>query len=159
MARLYGRSPEGQRAYGIRPYQKGNNVTIIGALSYQGIEAAMSIEGYMDGDCFLEYVRQVLVPKLKPENVVVIDNLSCHTVPGIREAIEATGSRLLFLPPYSPEFSPIELCWSKVKSLLRHFTCRSYELLDQGITVALGGITPFDAVAWFKHCGYCIQNE
>lgn len=157
MDRAYARAPEGQRAYAYRPYQKGNNVTIVGALSYQGIEASMTIEGYMDGECFIAFVNQVLVPQLKIGNVVVLDNLSSHKAQAIRTAIESKGARLLYLPPYSPEFSPIELCWSKVKTLLRSFAARDHDLLQKAISIALDSVSKFDAVAWFAHCGYCIH--
>lgn len=154
MARNYARSPKGQRAYASKPYDKGQNVTLLGALSLEGITASMTVDGSTDGPVFLTFVKEVLVPSLRPGNVVLMDNLSSHKVKGVSEAIESVGAKLEPLPPYSPDLSPIEECWSKVKEILRAKAARIRELLDSAITCALNVITPDDAKGWFIHCGY-----
>jgi DDE superfamily endonuclease len=110
MTRLYGRAPRGERAVGSVPINYGSNITIIGALGVGGLSALMTVDGAADGDVFRAYVNWVLWPSLKPGEVVVMDNLSAHKVSGIREAIEKRGARLIYLPPYSPDLSPIEKC-------------------------------------------------
>ena len=112
MTRLYARSPKGQRAFGHAPRNWGQNVSIIGALGLQGPLASGYLVGATDGAAFLAYVEQRLVPALWPGAVVVMDNLRAHKVRGVRETIEAVGARVLYLPPYSPDFNPIELAWS-----------------------------------------------
>jgi transposase len=113
-----------------------------------------SIEGGTDGGVFRSYVEQVLGPRLRPGHLVIMDNLKAHKVAGIRETIEATGARLQYLPPYSPELSPIECCWSKLKTFLRARAARTREALEQALTDALTTITARDARQWFAHCGY-----
>lgn len=108
----------------------------------------------MNGEYFEAYVEQVLVPELRPGNIVVMDNLSVHTQVRVRKLIEQAGARLVFLPPYSPDLSPIEPAWSKVKALLRRAAARAYEGLLDAVTAALRAITPDDARGWFRHCGY-----
>jgi transposase len=115
--------------------------------------AAMTVEGSTDAQVFLTYVKTILVPALRPGQVVFMDNLSAHQVDGVQEAIESVGARLEYLPPYSPDLSPIEACWSKFKSILRATAARTRDLLDQAITEALDRITPEDARGWFAHCG------
>lgn len=156
MSRSYARSPKGERAYGYRPYQKGKNTTIISTLGFDGIVATMVIDGYMDGDAFLAYVQQVLVPALSSGKVVVMDNLSSHKVSGVSEAIKNAGADILCLPPYSPELSPIENCWSKIKSILRKVAARDEDSLQEAIENSLNSVTSNDALGWFKNCGYCI---
>lgn len=152
--RLYGRAPRGERAVGSVPMNYGSNVTILGALSGRGLEALMTIEGATDGEVFRTYVRHVLSPRLRPGDIVVMDNLRAHKVSGIREAIEHCGATLLYLPPYSPDLSPIERCWSKLKAILRAVGARTRRKLDRTIRHALTTITEADALAWFAHCGY-----
>jgi len=154
MARRYARAPKGKRAHASAPVNKGKNVTILGALSLHGIQAAMTIEGSTDTQVFLTFVQTVLVPTLRPGQIVIMDNLSSHKVDGIQEAILAAGAKLEYLPSYSPDFSPREKCWSKFKEFLRSKAARTYELLDNTITEALEIITPQDARGWFSHCGY-----
>ena len=119
LTRLYGRAPRGERAVGSVPQNYGANVTMIGALSRRGLEAPMTVAGATAGEVFSAYGQRVLGPILKRGDVVVMDNLRAHKVSGIREAIEAQGARLVYLPPYSPDLSPIERCWSKLKTALR----------------------------------------
>ena len=154
LARLHAWAPRGQRAYATRPRNRGRALTLIGALGLRGLVATLSIEGGTDGEVFRTYVKEVLAPRLRPGQLVVMDNLKAHKVQGIREAIEATGARLQYLPPYSPELSPIELAWSKVKAFLRARAARTRDALEQALTEALRTLTPRDARHWFHHCGY-----
>lgn len=156
MTRRYARSMQGSRAVGECPDQRGKNVTIIGALSLDGIVAAMTFPGGTDAHAFRTYVRQVLVPNLWPGACVVMDNLSSHKVAGIRSAIEAVGARVVYLSPYSPDFNPIENCWSKFKQFLRSQAARTYKELDLAITEALAAVTLKDIIGWFTHCCYYI---
>jgi transposase len=123
-------------------------LTTLGALAVRGIVGAMTVESATDGDVFLAYLEHVLCPQLQPGDVVVMDNLSAHKVEGVRELIIACGAELLYLPPYSPDFNPIEQCWSKIKLILRTLKARSAEALEQAVTQALAAITPENARAW-----------
>jgi transposase len=117
----------------------------------------MSIEAPTDGDVFLAYVEHVLCPQLKSPHCVVLDNLAAHKVAGVRELIESTGARLLYLPPYSPDFNPIEKCWAQLKQHLRAAKARSVSVLEQALQSALQALTPDQAKAYFRHCGYALQ--
>jgi transposase len=154
MTRLYGRAPRGERATGSVPINYGPNLTIIGALGTTGLDALMTVDGATDGDIFRAYVGEVLCPTLRPGDVVVMDNLGAHKVSGIREAIEARGAGLIYLPPYSPDLSPIERCWSKIKTALRAIGARTRRAIERAIKEALSTISKSDALAWFAHCGY-----
>jgi transposase len=111
-------------------------------------------EGALNGEIFRAYIQRFLVPTLDSGDIIVMDNLSSHKVSGITEAIEAVGAKVLFLPPYSPDFNPIELMWSKVKSILRKLKVRSAELLEDAIALALDSVSPSDTIGWFSHDGY-----
>ena len=154
MARAYAWAPRGQRAYSAKPRNRGQALTLIGAMGVQGLVAAMTVDGGTDGEVFRSYVEQVLVPHLRSGNVVIMDNLKAHKVAGIREAIEAVHATLRYLPSYSPDLSPIELCWSKVKTVLRTRAARTREALNLAWTDALASVTPSDTRHWFAHCGY-----
>lgn len=158
MTRLFGRAPRGERVVGSVPYDHGPNVTMVGSLGLEGIDTAMSFEGAMNGAIFRVYVEQVLAPTLLAGDVVVMDNLPSHKIKGIEEAIESRGARLMYLPPYSPDFSPIEECWSKVKTWLRKAKARSKEALDSAIVEALDQVTNSDSKGWFQHCGYAVHS-
>jgi transposase len=132
---------------------------MLGALSLQGLVAAMTVDGFTDGEVFLAVLREVLVPQLRPGQVLIMDNLTAHKVAGVAEACAAAGVRLIYLPPYSPDLSPIEACWSKVKTLLRAKAARTLEALEQAIAEALAAITSQDAHGWFAHAGYCIASN
>jgi transposase len=159
MTRPWGRAPKGERINEATPLGHWEVLTTIGAMSLRGIDASMTVNAATDGDVFTAYVEQALCPKLKPGDVVVLDNLSAHKVPGIRERIEACGAQLLYLPPYSPDLNPIEKAWSKFKKFLRDAKARTKEALDQAVTDALKSITADNASAWFRHCGYGIQQS
>lgn len=154
MARRYARSSQGRRAHGSQPFGWGPNVTMIGALSLEGLLTLMTITGGTTGEVFLAFVRQFLVPELRPGDVVVLDNLSAHKVVGVREAIQQAGAQVVYLPPYSPDFNPIEPCWSKVKTYLRARAARTREELEDAIAEAMDLVTSSDADGWFEHCGY-----
>lgn len=157
MIRRYGRARHGARVHDAVPKNFGRNVTILGALSCQGLDAVMTVDGATDTTVFQAYITRVLVPTLAPDDIVIMDNLSAHKVAGINEAIEATGATLLYLPPYSPDFSPIENCWSKLKAILRKVKARTRDALDDALKQSIEGITAADASGWFKHCGYTLH--
>jgi transposase len=157
MTRRYGRAPRGERVVGAVPQNYGANVTMLAALSLQGVDAVMTIDGATDAEVFHAYVEQVLCPTLAPGDVVIMDNLRAHKVAGIRERIEACGAQLIYLPPYSPDLSPIEPCWSKLKTLLRTAQARTRDALDAAIRQVLAAVTPSDARGWFRHCGYTLR--
>ena len=154
LTRLYGRAPKGERVIGSVPQNYGENITMLASLSREGLGALMTVNGATDGDVFKVYVEQVLCPSLRRGDIVVMDNLGAHKVSGIREAIERRGAKLIYLPPYSPDLSPIEKCWSKIKQVLRGIGARTRETLEAAIKQAISTITKADAVAWFAHCGY-----
>jgi transposase len=157
MTRLYGRAPTGERVIGSVPQNYGPNVTMLGALGVHGLHAVMTVDGATDTDVFRTYVKQVLGPTLRPGDIVVMDNLRAHKAVGVQQALARRGARLLYLPPYSPDLSPIEPCWSKVKTALRTAKARTREALDRAITGALATITDADAQGWFRHCGYALR--
>jgi transposase len=139
------------------PQHYGATVTLIGALSRRGLEAPLTVEGATDGEVFSAYVKRVLGPTLKTGDIVVMDNLRAHNVSGIREAIEVRGAKLLYLPPYSPDLSPIECGWSKLKTAVRARGARTRRTLEYALKQALTTITKADAVAWITHCGYTVN--
>ncbi len=151
---LYGRAPRGQRAVGRVPRNYGANTTLMASLSLQGMGEALVWEGAADASTFEAYIQQVLAPSLARGQIVVMDNLSSHQGKQVRQAIEARGCQLVFLPTYSPDFSPIEGAFSKLKTFLRRVSARTPETLLEAIAQALVTITPADALGWFTHCGY-----
>ena len=153
MLRLYGRTLGGQRVHDSAPGQ-WRTLTLLGAVTLGGWLATMTIESPTDGDVFLSFLEHVLCPKLKPGNVVVMDNLSSHKVAGVRELIEATGAQVRDLPPYSPDFNPIEKCWAQIKQHLRALKARTVTALEGGVATALGTLTTFNIEGYFRHCGY-----
>ena len=154
MARLYGRAPRGERCRAPVPHGHWKTTTFVGGLTLGGIVAPMTIDGAMTGAAFLAYVEQVLVPALQPGAVVVLDNLPAHKPAAIREAIEAAGATLLFLPPYSPDFNPIEMAFSKMKAHLRRAAARTLPRLWDAIRDAIDAVTKSDARSFFTACGY-----
>jgi transposase len=154
MARACARSIRGQRATGHVPKNWGGSVTLCAGIGLRGVVAPLYLPGSMKGEYFEAYVEQFLLPELRPNDIVVMDNLSVHKMVVVRNLIEAAGAKLLFLPPYSPDLSPIEPAWSKVKALLRRSAARSYDALFDAVTAALRAITREDARGWFGLCGY-----
>jgi transposase len=157
MTRRYGRALRGQRVHDAVPKNFGRNISILGSLSCYGMEAVMTVEGAVDAMVFRAYVGHVLVPTLRSGDVVVMDNLSVHKVRDIESMITGAGAQLVYLPPYSPDWSPIEPCWSKLKTRLRGMKARTREALDQALTKVIGKISNSDARGWFAHCGYAIH--
>lgn len=151
---LYARAPRGQRASGSVPCNRGKNTTVIAGLSLEGMQAPFILEGAVTTLAFEAYVAQVLAPALSPGQVVVLDNLSAHTGERVRQAIEARGCQVLFLPTYSPDLTPVEEAFSKLKAFLRRVGARTHEVLAEAIGWGLVTITPQDAAGWFTHCGY-----
>jgi transposase len=154
MTRRYGRAPCGERIREATPAGHWSTLTLLGAMSREGMLASMTVESPTDGDVFLAYLDHVLCPALRPGQVVVMDNLSAHKVEGVRQRIEAAGAQLLYLPPYSPDFNPIEKAWSKIKVHLRSAKSRTVAALQEAIAQALPTITRQNASGWFSHCGY-----
>jgi len=151
---LYARAPKGARARGSVPRNRGKNTTLIAALSLEGMGAALILEGSANTTGFEIYIEQVLAPSLHAGQIVVMDNLQAHKSARVRTAIESTGCQLLFLPSYSPDLSPIEEAFSKLKTALRRAGARTREALVEAIAQALLTITAQDAHGWFQHCGY-----
>ena len=147
-------APRGQRAHAAAPVNRGENKTVIAAVTLDGVRAMMRFDGGMTTARFVGYVRHVLAPALRPGQVVIADNLRAHHADGARAAIEARGARLLFLPPYSPDFNPIEHAFSKVKQSLRRAAARTDEALRAATWAAFATITTTDIAGWFAHCGY-----
>ena len=158
MTRRYGWAPRPERVSEAVPAGHWRTLTVLAALTTTGVLASMSIESPTDGDVFLAFVEQVLAPRLEPGHVVILDNLSAHKVAGVRQLIEDRGAQLLYLPPYSPDFNPIEQAWSKLKQQLRGVKARVLEQLEPAITDGLSAITAHNARAFFRHCGYGIQQ-
>ena len=154
MTRLYGRIIGGERLNESAPGGTWNTTTMISSISFDGSLAAMTIRGATDAEVFKTYVSKILCPTLRENNIVIMDNLRAHKVIGIRELIEDTGAILLYLPPYSPDFNPIEKMWSKIKSILRKMKARSKEDINAALTAAFKEITSSDARGWFESCGY-----
>ena len=151
---LYARAPKGERAKGSVPRNRGKNTTLIASLSLAGMGAAMILEGSANAIAFEIYVEQLLLPSLQAGQIVVMDNLRAHKGERVRQAIEAKGCQVLFLPGYSPDFSPIEETFSKLKTYLRRAGARTREGLEEAICQALLTVTAQDARGWFGHCGY-----
>jgi transposase len=154
LARLYAWARRGQRAHVRVPRNHGKNTTLVAALSWQGIQAPWTIEGALDTPAFELYVREVLAPTLQPGQIVVLDNLSVHKSPAVQQAIEASGCQLVFLPAYSPDLTPIEQAFSKLKAILRRLAARTREALLDALATALAALTAQDAHGWFRHAGY-----
>ena len=147
--RRYGRAPAGRRLDQAVPLHGGPNVTLIAALTPDGLGALLSVNGAVNGDVFAAYLDQVLGPTLRPGDVVVLDNLSVHKVDGLDDIVKKYGARLRYLPPYSPDFNPIELAFSKLKTWLRSAQARTRDLLEEAILAAAAWITEQDAKNWF----------
>jgi len=152
MVRTHARSTKGQRAHGSKPHNKGKNLTIIAAIAISGIVAALSFFGSNDTLTFLFYITDILVPKLWAGTVVLMDNLNLHKTDQVREAIENAGASLVFLPTYSPDLSPIEMFWSKIKSILRSISPKTTEQLHAAITQAFNSVVNSDFLGWFTEC-------
>ncbi len=154
MARRYGRAPRGQRCRAPVPHGHWKTTTFVGALRLHGMTAPMVLDGAMHGAAFLAYVEQVLVPTLAPGDIVVMDNLPAHKPVAVRHAIEAAGAELCFLPPYSPDFNPIEMAFSKLKAFLKKIAARTMDDLWDAIATGIDTFTPSECQNYFAAAGY-----
>lgn len=159
MTRRYGRAPRGERVYDSAPRNYGSHTSLIGALSLRGVVATLAVEGAVDTLCFDAYAEKVLAPRLRRGDVVVLDNLGAHRASRIEEVAAERGAQVLWLAPYSPDFSPIEQCWSKIKSYLRGAKARTAQALDKALAQAIGLVTGTDIRGWFRHCGYSLARK
>ncbi|MDP9478856.1 MAG: IS630 family transposase [Actinomycetota bacterium] len=155
----YARAPRGERAHGKAPRNRGKNVTLISSITLSGMGPSMSIEGSSDTESFGLYMRDVLAPRLKRGQIVVMDNLSVHRSRWVRELIEGRGCQLWLLPSYSPDFNPIEEAFSKVKGLLRRAGARTLGALFEATGEAIRAVNREDARGYFGHCGYTILQD
>ena len=154
MVRLSGRCARGERLVGRVPHGHWKTITFVGALRQGGMTAPLVVDGAMNGETFLAYVEQCLAPTLKRKDVVVMDNLPTHKVRGVREAIEARGATLRYLPPYSPDLNPIEMAFSKLKAFLRKVAERTVQRLRRRIGSFARSISAREAVNYFRHAAY-----
>jgi transposase len=154
MRPIYARAPRGERAVDFARRNYGKNVSFIAGLRLEGRQAPFVIEGPVTTAVFEAYVEHVLVPVLRPKAIVLVDNLSCHKADWIRLLIEAAGATLLFLPAYSPDFSPIEHAFSKLKAFLRRVKAQTLQALIEAIAQAIDTISPADALGYFTDCGF-----
>ena len=151
---VYGWARKGERAYCSVPRNRGKNTTPLASMSLEGMGPSLAVEGATTSAVFETYVERVLAPNLRKGQVVVMDNLSAHKRDRVRDLIEGRGCELLYLPPYSPDFSPIEEAFSKIKGLLRKAKARSRETLLEAIGAAISALSAEDARGFFEHCGY-----
>lgn len=156
MARRYGRCSKGERLLCKEPWGHWKTVTFTGALRLSGMTAPMILDGAMDGDAFRVYVSDFLAPTLHKGDIVIMDNLPSHKVSGIREAIEAVGAKLHYLPPYSPDLNPIEQAFSKIKAMLRKSSARSLSKLFKAIARIIRSIAPTECAAYLINSGYSV---
>lgn len=159
LTRLRARSPKGRRAHGRRPNKRGKRVSILSVISLGEVMTYANLIGSIDGLTFEAFISQKLVPKLWKGACVILDNCSIHLGEEVRKLIEEAGAKLIFLPPYSPDFSPIENCFSKLKSILRSIGARSYPELAKAIDEAFSQVSLSDLRNWFAHCCYCASPE
>jgi transposase len=155
--RLRGRSPRGERVVQRLPQGHWELLTVLAAMTVEGVPTAAAIEAATDTEVFRAFVSEALAPCLRTGQVVVMDNLAAHKVAGVREAVEAAGCRVLYLPPYSPDYSPIEPMWSKVKQAVRSIAARTVDALTESVGTALGTVTAGDCHGYFRHCGYTLH--
>lgn len=158
LLRRYGRSPRGTRCRDHTPCSHWQTHTVIAALRLEGLGAPAVFDGPIESESFLAYVNQVLVPTLRPGDVVVLDNLAVHKQAEVRMAIEQVGASLRFLPPYSPDFNPIELAFAKLKAFLRAARPRNFDHVCRLIATALGLFTADECANYARHCGYCVPT-
>lgn len=159
MTRLRARAPRGERAHGKVPRNRGPNTTLIASMTSEGMGPCLAVEGATTKAVFEAYVERVLLPSLSPGQVVVVDNLGAHKGDRVRELVEGRGCSLLFLPPYSPDFSPIEEAFSKIKARLRKAAARTRGALVEAMGRSLDEVTARDARGWFGHCGYPLDAQ
>jgi transposase len=158
MTRHFGRAAPGQRVVEKVPRNYGEQTSMISAMGLRGLVATMTLEGAVDTPAFDAYINEVLAPKLEPGDVVILDNLNVHKASQIEQVAAAPGARVIWLAPYSPDYSPIEECWSKIKQILRAAKARTREELEAALVKALRLVTSSDIRGWFNHCGYSVAS-
>lgn len=151
---LYAWSRKGERAFGSAPRNWGKNVTLLSSITAEGVGPCLAVEGSTTREVFEAYLERVLVPSLQPGRIIVLDNLSAHKGGRVKEIAEARGCELVYLPPYSPDFNPIEQAFSKIKGLLRRAETRTREALIEAMGQALDAVNARDVRGFFEHCGY-----
>lgn len=154
MLRRYGRAIAGARVYDRAPYGRWRTSTFLAALRVTGLTAPAVFDGALDGPCFLAYLDQVLVPTLRPGDIVIADNLGAHKVAGVDQRMARAGAELWYLPPYSPDLNPIELSFAKLKAIVRAARCRSIDTLWPLRGACLPRFSPDECRNYFRHCGY-----
>jgi transposase len=159
MTRRYGRAPRGERVHDSAPRNYGSHTSLIGAMGLRGLVATLTVEGAVDTLCFDAYLDRVLGPRLRRGDVIVLDNLGAHRASRVEEVAAERGAQVLWLAPYSPDFSPIEHCWSKIKSYLRGAKARTADALDNALAQAIGLVSEADIRGWFRHCGYSLARK
>jgi transposase len=159
MTRTRGRAPVGQRLIAKVPHGHWQTTTLIAALGVEGLRCSTVVDGAVDGDVFAAFVREVLIPQLRPGDIVVMDNLSSHKAVRVREWIEACDAQALYLPAYSPDFNPIEMIFAKIKQLLRSLACLTRDALWGTMQWVLDQVSPADARHCFAHCGYTLHLQ
>lgn len=155
--RTRGRATPGERVREGVPSHSGEKLTLIAAIGLSGISAEWMVEGAMDGDAFETYIKNVLLPTLRKGDILLMDNLKVHKASWLEELLQTRGVRLEYLPPYSPDLNPIELCWSKIKSILRSLKPRTVDDLQKALKKAFRSISIIDIFRWFRHCGYVVR--
>lgn len=159
MTRHFGRARPGERVVESVPRNYGEQTSMISAIGLRGVVATMTIEGAVDTLAFNAYINEVLAPELNKGDVVILDNLNVHKASQIEEVGVERGARVIWLSPYSPDYSPIEQCWSKIKQALRAAKARTREELEAALVRAMGLITSSDIRGWFRHCGYLVASD
>jgi transposase len=157
MTRLYGRGPSDERVVDYTPDVRFERTSLLSSFRLNGDMVPLVYDGALNGELFKKYIATCLVPTLKEGDIVIMDNLTSHKVPGVVDPIIDVGAKVVYLPPYSPDFNPIEMMWSKIKAYLRKVKARTKELLENAIAEALERITTSDILGWFTECGYRIR--
>lgn len=152
--RLYGRAPSNERVNDYVPDVRFERKSILVSLKLNGQMSSLLFSGTLNGKLFIQYIKQFLSQILTEGDIVILDNCTAHKVTGVKEAIEACGAKVLYLPAYSPDFNPVELLWSKVKAVLRREKARTFENLEKALKLALDSVSSDDVRGWFKHCAY-----
>lgn len=156
MTRLYGRAYKGERVIDYVPDIRFQRTSIISSVRLDGTCVSMSFDGALDGELFKKYLEEFLTPSLRPNDIVIMDNLSSHKVAGVIPIIEKVGAKVSYLPPYSPDLNPIEMMWSKIKAYLRKVKARTSDTLFEALAVALKNVKSLDINGWFKYSGYSV---
>lgn len=154
----YGWAPVGEKSPGKATQGSWKTMTMIGAIALDGLRGFMTVDAATDSDVFQAYVDQQLVPNLRTNDIVVMDNLGTHKIAGVRRSIEAAGAKVLYLPPYSPEYNPIEKAWAKIKDVLRRLDTLTRETFDAAVAQALATLSPEDIRGWTAHAGYVLGS-